>query len=342
MSDNMKRILSVVVVVLLALSTALNAAVTVTISEGISDMAAKAKMERTMSSILNEALNANNMKRSMNFASLGVSEDVQSSLAMLWENSPFTPMYEEIVERCLTTGTGYQIRNIELELVDAPEDDNYKQAVFNFDRRGNMTGFNLAIDNNLYMNVIRENKELTDLNRRHLILDYVEQFRTAYNQKDIDFLENIFSDDALIITGKVVKRKTLDGVHLPDTTILNSMGKKEYIRKLKEVFKVNKYIHVTFDEILVNRHSNKAYSEFYGVTLHQGYTSDKYHDDGYLFLLWDFRNPSKPQIHVRAWQPDAFDEGSGRKTRIPKDEILGLEDFGNLNLVELDDDSALE
>ena len=91
------------------------------------------------------------------------------------------------------------------------------------------------------------------------------------------------------------------------------------------VFKANKQIRVTFDEIEVVRHPvNK---DFYGVTLHQGYTSDRYHDDGYLFLLWDFRDEDHPQIHVRTWQPDAYNsDGKGTK-RIPKDEIFTLGDF---------------
>ena len=61
---------------------------------------------------------------------------------------------------------------------------------------------------------------------------------------------------------------------------------------------------------------------FYGVTLLQGWTSGKYHDDGYLFLLWDFTNEDAPQIHVRTWQPDKI----GGKP-LPKDEVFSLSDF---------------
>ena len=178
---------------------------------------------------------------------------------------------------------------------------------------------------NLYMNVVRDNKEITDLRRRQLILDYVEQFRTSYNQKDLNFLEAIFSDDALIITGNVIRRKSGDGIHLPDKIIYKKQTKAEYLSKLRLVFKANKQIRVTFDEIEVMRHPTNE--NFYGVTLHQGYTSDRYHDDGYLFLLWDFRDEEHPQIHVRTWQPDSYNaDGKGTK-RIPKDEIFSLSDF---------------
>ena len=62
--------------------------------------------------------------------------------------------------------------------------------------------------------------------------------------------------------------------------------------------------------------------DFYGVTLKQGWTSGRYHDDGYLFLLWDFRDDKAPEIHVRTWQPDKI----GSKP-LPKDEIFTLSDF---------------
>ena len=94
---------------------------------------------------------------------------------------------------------------------------------------------------------------------------------------------------------------------------------------LSRIFNNNKQIRVTFDEIEVMRHPVNV--DFYGVTLHQGYTSDNYHDDGYLFLLWDFRNEQQPQIHVRTWQPDSYNPDGKGNQRIPKDEIFSLSDF---------------
>jgi len=172
---------------------------------------------------------------------------------------------------------------------------------------------------NLYMNVIKSNLEVTDMRRRQLILDYVEQFRTAYNQKDINFLNQIFSDDALIITGRVIQQKHAERFSSPKI-IYNKQSKQQYINNLKKVFATNSYIKVNFDDIEVMRHPVNA--NYYGVTLHQGYTSSRYHDDGYLFLFWDFTNENAPQIHVRTWQPDKI----GGKD-LPKDEIFSLSDF---------------
>ena len=303
--------------------------VTVKITDGIYNDAIKSKMERTVSAILTEANAAFEQNRALNCRTLGISSMAQSGLEALWENSPFVSMDSEIVEHCVKTGSGYQVRNIPILLKPKDEneidkDDEYQEAVVSFDKQGNMESFYISISMNLYMNVVRENKEITDLRRRQLILDYVEQFRTAYNQKDLNFLEQVYSDDALIITGKVIRR-TKDGIPLPDKVEYLKQNKVQYMAKLRRIFSTNKRLRVTFDEIEVIRHPTNH--DFYGVTLHQGWSADYYHDDGYLFLLWDFRNEDSPQIHVRTWQPDAYNsDGKGVK-KIAKDEIFSLSDF---------------
>ena len=195
--------------------------------------------------------------------------------------------------------------------------------------------FGTAIDDGLYLrqqlveidslgigNVIKSNLELTDLRRRQLILDYVEQFRTAYNQKDIKFLNQVFSDDALIITGKVVQRRqTGDHLSLSHKVEYTRQTKQEYIRNLKMAFARNKWIDVKFDiptkgqggpcnwiDRTTKRDSNGQLMNFYGVRLIQHWKSSNYSDDGYLFLLWEFpKGGGDPIIHVRTWQPMEVD-----------------------------------
>lgn len=298
--------------------------VTFSVSDGIDNAAIKSKIESNVSRMLSEINAAQDADRSLNFSAMGnIGTRVQQSMAMLWENCPFECTDEDIVEHCITTGSGYQVRNIPLMMKPTGErefgEDEYQEAVISFDKQGNVESFYLSISMNLYMNVIKSNLELTDLRRRQLILDYVEQFRTAYNQKDINFLNQVFSDDALIITGKVIMQKHAEGFATQKIQY-NKQSKEQYIKNLRGVFARNSYIKVTFDEIEVMRHPVNP--NFYGVTLLQGWTSGKYHDDGYLFLLWDFTNENAPQIHVRTWQPDRV----GGKP-LPKDEVFSLSDF---------------
>lgn len=319
----MKKLLFVLVMALMAVGSKADNVI-FTVSDGIDNIGIKSRIESSVSRMLTEINAAQEAGRNLNFGAMeNIATRVQQSMAMLWENSPFVCTDEEIIEHCIMTGSGYQVRNIPLLMKPTGErefgEDEYQEAVISFDKQGNVESFYLSISMNLYMNVIKSNLELTDLRRRQLILDYVEQFRTAYNQKDINFLNQVFSEDALIITGKVITTKHAEGF-TSQKIQYNKQSKEQYIRNLRGVFARNSYIKVTFDDIEVMRHPVNP--NFYGVTLLQGWTSGRYHDDGYLFLLWDFTDENAPQIHVRTWQPDKI----GGKP-LPKDEVFSLSDF---------------
>ena len=142
----------------------------------------------------------------------------------------------------------------------------------------------------------------TDARRRRTILNYCEHFRTAYTTKDIDFLRQVFSDKALIIVGNVVKSIANDDKCQAESRVTFAIhSKRDYLARLSKVFAANQKIDVRFSGFRILRHPTM--DGIYGVTLRQQYKSDRYSDDGYLFLLWDFRDKSMPLIHVRTWQP---------------------------------------
>ena len=160
--------------------------------------------------------------------------------------------------------------------------------------------------------IISGKLSVEDADRRRTIIGYCEHLRTAYTTKDIDFLRQVFSDEALIIVGNVVRTAPDGGkAGLPRQRVEYFMRtKKEYLARLERAFAASKAIDVKFSGFSIMRHPTM--DGIYGVTLRQRYKSDRYADDGYLFLLWDFRNPSMPLIHVRTWQPaDSADGGDG-------------------------------
>ena len=311
----MKRILSIFALAVSMTAQADNIQVQIT---DVDDPNIQAAMEATVGVLLDEANEAQSEGRELNTTEMHLNDGVSTSLSMLWENTPFECEDEVLVLRALTTSTGWQLRNIPLMMRPIGGNFNereYHEAVIDFDRKGHIESFHLTIDQQLYMQVIKSNLEMTDLRRRQLILDYVERFR-----------------DALIITGKVVTQRTKDGIKLPDKITYKKQGKREYLNNLFAIFDSKGRIDVSFDGIDVMRHPVKP--DFYGVTLHQGWSTynkngtQGYRDEGYVFLLWDFRDEQHPQIHVRTWQPDAFDQtGSGQKTPIPKNQVFSLADF---------------
>lgn len=328
-------VLSVLLICLLSVHQVM--AVEVIITDGLKNEQLKKKMEQSLSMLLTEVNAAHEQGRNINFASLRLPSDVETTLSLLWENSPFLCIDDLVSQKCLTKQNGeYQLRNIPLLLKSqnqggVSEEDEYQEAVVTFDRNGNISSFHLAIAMNLYMDVLRQGKDITDHRYRELILDFTERFRTAYNEHNINFLDAVFSDDALIITGKVIERKTPDGIRLPDEVIYKKQTKNQYLTNLKRIFNNDKknLIRVDFDDIKVVRHVNPApeYKRCYGVTLHQSYKSGTYSDEGYLFLLWDFTDENKPKIHVRTWQPDAYSKDGKTKERIAKDDIFSIGDF---------------
>lgn len=301
-------------------------AVEVTISDGLHNTVLKQKIEQQLSQILTEINTAHEQNRTPNYALLNLPSDVETTISALWDNSPFFCIDDQVIEKCIMTAGGrYQIRNIPLllqskEASGIAEGEDYQEAVATFDSKGNIYSFNLTISRQLYMDVLKQGLDVTDRRYRELILDWTEQFRTAYNEHNIKFLDAVFSNDALIITGKVMERRTVEGLLIQETTY-TSKTKAQYLAALKKVFDNDRknLIKVTFDEIKIMRHPNPDYDKMYGITLHQKYSSGTYSDNGYLFLLWDFTDENHPLIHVRVWQENPFDD------------IMMTFDFSDLN-----------
>lgn len=171
--------------------------------------------------------------------------------------------------------------------------------------------------------ILDGNLKEEDARNRTLILNYTEHLRTSYTTKDIDFIEQVFSSDALIITGKFIKNSSQKELGMKNSShaVYNIRSKQNYIKHLKRIFAANAKIDVKFSEFKIMRHP--TIEGIYGVTLRQEYESSIYSDDGYLFLLWDFRNEAMPLIHVRTWQ----ESNLGNNAVLEKDSIFGIRNF---------------
>ena len=290
-----------------------------------------ANIDMAVSGLLTAFNNAQATGSTPSISGFDITPKVNEDIMKLWADCPFRCAETEVVERAVKTPHGeYQVRNIPLIMmpVEGQSKDvswkKYQEGVFTLDKEGMVVDFHLALDADLYIKVMSNAAAVEDFQRRQLILEYVERFRNAYCLKDMDFLQLIFSDDALIITGKVVKqvKSDINRQSLNNAKIeYSKQNKKQYLTNLAKVFKANKRINVSFDEIQVVKHPAK--DAFYGVTLKQGWSSDRYSDEGYVFLLWDFTNPDAPQIHVRTWQPTEIEVGKP----IDEDEIFTIDDF---------------
>lgn len=301
-------------------------ATSVTITD-ITNATVKKNMEQSASQLLTEFNNSFSDGKTPSLQIKGLDNHGKGSILTMWEMAPFRCIETEIIERGYPTPNGYQIRNIPLFLQGVPEDEAYKEIAINFDKNGHIYDIFFALaTHEVYAILNSENNEVKDLRSRQVILDFVENFRTAYNRKDIHFLEQIYSNEALIITGRVVRTKPTADNYMrglsQEKIEYQIKTKQEYISALRKTFQNNERINIIFEDIEVARHPR--YDEIYGVTLKQGWNSSTYSDVGYIFLMIDFREKT-PLIHVRTWQPEKY---NGRD--ISKDEIFHLGSFDEI------------
>lgn len=273
------------------------------------------KVENSVSQLLTELNHACFENRKPKLDKKDMTDDAAKALLALWNSSSFRCIETELVEPGVVTHDGFQLRNVPIFMTQASEADNYEEMVINFTPGGIIDAVYVSIHQ--YKQLLQGTNSVTDMRRRQVILDFIENFRTAYGRKDIHFLNQVFSDDALIITGRVVKQQVQKDNPLnilpQDKIVLVKQSKREYLSKLTQIFKGNSYIYLDFNEIKITQHPKTH--EIYGVELKQDWHTDRYSDVGYLFLMIDFRDELQPTIQVRTWTPNR---------------MFGFNDFDNI------------
>lgn len=162
---------------------------------------------------------------------------------------------------------------------------------------------------------------------RWAILNFMEDYQTAFALKRLDYISSIFADNAIIITGTLLKnidetdqifdRNKLVNFGAKSKNVKYSQHTKaEYIQRLENIFNRREYVHLTFENNvtkLIDLPSVVTTGAAFGIEIKQRYTSPTYSDEGYLTLVFDTRG-QHPIIHVRLWQPD-------------KSEMMSLQEF---------------
>lgn len=295
----------------------------VVITDGIENAQLRGTIEWNISSFLvacNEAV----MNGDKPDPAKALTNDARKALTAMWKTSPMSCPVSKIEEICLVTPNGYQVRNIPVSMMAADDDNKDQELVVNLNAAGQIDDICIAIEANKYKEIMAEHESVEDLYRRQVIVDFVENYRTSYNRKDLKYIESVFSDNALIITGKVIREKPKSDYAMrslsQEKIVYQKRTKAEYIENLKKVFAGNKYINVLFDEVEVIQHPKLT--DIYGVTLKQEWNSSRYSDVGFVFLMIDFQDELHPLIQVRTWQPEKL---NGRV--LARDEVFSLGDF---------------
>ncbi|MBQ7572277.1 MAG: nuclear transport factor 2 family protein [Bacteroidaceae bacterium] len=315
----MRKIALTLLVALFAWGATAQDQVNVEISDGIRNATLKQRMETNLSRLLTAINKASSQKADINFTGIGISDMASQSLTSLWANARFHCLDDDIVEHGLSLKRAgrvyqYQVRNIpvEMEAVDEAYADDVNQEVeVDFDLSGKIIDFNISIDKHQYTRILKEGFDVGDADERLEIIGFCTQLKNAYKRKDIKMLDDIFSDDALIVTGKVMTRVKRETGTMQTDVVFDPKPKAQYLANLRKIFTNPKTgeVHVEFDGYKIKRHGAKP--NFYVVVLDQEWATNTYKDKGIVILLWDFKDREHPQILVRTWQPQDTDVQKG-------------------------------
>jgi len=193
-----------------------------------------------------------------------------------------------------------------------------EQVVFTFSGGKNPKVTNLAFSIGSATEKAISSKDQWDDSFKQSVIMFIEDYRTAYALKRTNYLESIYSNDAIIITGHVIEKMERES---PESDVyrnhkyvkLTQQTKEQYIRNLKRSFKGKEYINIRFGDCSV-----RSAGDMVGIQIQQEYYSDNYNDAGYLYLQVKLTNNKRPEIKVRVWQ-DKFNPDLGRQ--------YGIQDF---------------
>ncbi|GHT39466.1 hypothetical protein AGMMS49965_05540 [Bacteroidia bacterium] len=180
-----------------------------------------------------------------------------------------------------------------------------EDVVFNISpSEGKISSLSFALPQDVRSEIMQH--EQWDEYAKLAIINFIENYKTAYALKRLDYIRSIFSDDALIIVGRTLQKHLgTDNAKYPlsaNQTRLTQYTKGQYMKQLSTVFRSNEYVNLKFTDTSVIKAG--AGGEIYGIQLRQDYFSTTYGDTGYLFLVVDLNKAQKPVIHVRTWQPE--------------------------------------
>lgn len=198
-----------------------------------------------------------------------------------------------------------------------------ENLVMDFNRDKKISNISFTLGQVAVNNILSRPDAFGSDEEKFLLIRFMENYKTAFALKRIDYLNAIFDENALIIVGNVVKQSAepvenvnnMYGNLSKEQVEYIRLSKTEYIDRLRRIFRRNEFINIHFEDNQVRK--TQRNDKIYGIQISQHYHSSTYADKGYLFLMIDLNDSLNPKIYVRTWQPQKNDDGT----------IYGLEDF---------------
>lgn len=214
------------------------------------------------------------------------------------QNCAFSQMRDNVIARSIQMAFSFK---------NGLRKDFVEDIVFTFNKDEKIDCIAFGLDRKAKQDIMKRGA-WTPL-ARQTIMQFLENYKTAYTLKRIDYLRTIFDDDAVIIVGHVAERMVANSrgkdmptsIHTQKYIKRTQYSKEQYMKNLEACFKRNEFVNIRFANNDVRKAKN---GEEYGIQIKQDYYSTNYGDQGYLYLQVDLDDPQKPIIKVRTWQPE--------------------------------------
>ncbi len=192
-----------------------------------------------------------------------------------------------------------------------------EDIVFSFNESGQIESLAFGLDHVATQDILT--KQDWPEQARVAIIEFLENYKTAFALERLDYIRTIFDDNAVIITGRIARtappaNSENQVIYTENKYVIRTRQTKEqYLKNLERCFQSNEFVNIRFANNDIIRAGQGG--ELYGIQIKQDYYSTNYGDTGYLFLLVDMNEANAPLIKVRTWQPEPDPE-------------LGLYDMG--------------
>ena len=197
---------------------------------------------------------------------------------------------------------GYLVRGVKASFSFKKNDRTFVEDLIFYVKDGKIDGINFGLEQSAMEDICRH--DMWDADSRLVLINFLENYKTAYALERLDYLNAVFSEDALIIVGnRLPQQKAGDVAALNQESYEhNKLTKGQYMQQLERVFKKQEYVNIHFEDASVKKTNRNT--ERYEIIIKQNYYSTTYADKGYLYLLADITNPEQPVIYVRVWDED--------------------------------------
>jgi hypothetical protein len=269
----------------------------------------------TIIEIIKKAVNSKNIITAKQY----FTDDGYTMFQKLFEYGEIKILPQSLKLRAIKYNEMVFVRSVPMSFSFKRNNRNFiEEVVFVFDDSKKICSVSFSLGDKAISDILCKSNEFASPENKYQIIQFMEDYKSAYCLGRIDYLEQIFADNALIIVGNILKTdvKPIDDLYLSlgeDKVQYLKLSKKEYIDRLRFIFNSNEYVNIQFDENTVK----KADDKLYGIQIAQNYYSTTYADKGYLFLMIDLKETENPKIYVRTWQPEKNPDGS----------IIGITDF---------------